>query len=431
MTSRSGAFTTPTSAAPNAARNPASTGPGLTRRQLPPALLALAAWPVAPAARAQAASTFALERLPAGEIGLLLAVRARLDAEPVLAIIDTGSNRQVVDPQLARRLAMPDDGSESVALAGARVRVRRFRLPPVTLRRADGTDAEWRGLGAVEADLEALRQFTGADIRLLLAMPWLAGYRATFDLQRGELRLDMDTSTDADADGGPGALDVPLRIDDGLPVVDATLSPTVQGPCLLDTGNAGAVVLFAHRAQAIAADAALPALTLQELGGSVSARYARSVRTVVGSYGRADVPVALELGTAARRGGHFDRLLGSLGMAFFDGGSFTIDIARQRLRVRHAALDSPLPGGFGFVPVRRGGGMVVASVFAEGPAARAGLRPGDRIDRLDGAPPPDNLPALWRAVRGHDQIVLAVSAADGTPRVELALKREAFFPPLP
>jgi len=389
----------------------------LTRRHAVLGLLGAAA-----GSRVHASAPARLELLPTGDIGVMLAARVTLGTAPALFVLDSGATTHLIDPQLGMQLALATESSAMVSLPGGRTRVRQVTFPALRF----GADAgpTFVAQRALEIDLAALRQATGEDIRGLLGMPLWSQRPTTFDYARAELRFDEPVPA-ADA----GTFDLPLQSDGGLPTVGASLGTGVEGRFLFDTGNAGAAILFAHFAQGLAKDLALPEVTVQELGGPVAARYARSRRTTIGGFSRAEVPLALELGAAARRGGHFDRLAGSLGNALFDGGSVWLDVRGGRLVARHPAPGSAIPGGFGFMPLVQSGGLVIGSVFDGGPAAIAGLKPGDRIVGIDAAPAPDSAAKCWRLLRGRGETALLLDRG-GVP-VQATLRRASFFPALP
>lgn len=389
----------------------------ITRRSSVLALLAAAA-----GSRAHATTPARLDLLATGDVGVMLAARVTVGSETAMFVLDTGATTHLIDPRLGNRLALPTDSSTTVSLPGGRTRVRQVTLPEFHL----GAEASPRFTAqrALEIDLAALRDATGEDVRGLLGMPLWSQRPTTFDLARQELRFD-----DAASGAGTDTFELPLQTDGGLPTVAASLGGGVTGRFLFDTGNAGAVVLFAHFAQALAKDLSLPEVTVQELGGSVAARFARSPHTTIGNFSRAEVPLALELGATARRGGHFDRLAGSLGNALFDGGSVWLDLRGGRLVVQHAAAGSAIPGGFGFVPLAQAGGLVVGSVFDGGPAALAGIKPGDRIASIDEVPAPDSAAKCWRQLRGRADAALILDR--GGQRVQATLRRASFFPALP
>lgn len=399
----------------------------MDRRRAALAPFALAALATGGTRHAFAQGNVPLTLLPTGDIGGLLALRVELGAESALAalaVLDTGATSHLVDPALARAAGLAADGQAAVALPGGRGRARRVRLPELRLAALAGES--WRDQHALEVDLAALRAASGADLRMLLGAPLFAGRRVTIDLAAQTLAFDRPPD-------GTALIDVPLHDEGGLPAVDLRLSPTLEGRFLLDTGNAGAVLLFARRAEALLRETPLPELRVHELGGTVAARFARSARAELGRLARADVPVALEVGSGARRGGHFDRLAGSLGVAFFDGAAITLDARAGRLSVRPPSGDLAVPGGFGFSAATRPEGLTVAAVLAGGPAERAGVKPGDRIARvggLDGLNAPAHPGRLWQTLRGVETASLVLER-DGRVLEVFELRRAAFFPLLP
>ena len=391
---------------------------GLNRRQ---ALVALAAAGVTARGQAQAGSVLPLRRLHTGDVGILVATRLTMGPSAGWWLLDSGATSHLVDPAQAANLAT--ESRATVALAGGASEVRRVLLAPL---QAEGGAAALTGQRALVVDLAPLREATGEDIHGVLGMPLLAARRASFDLDRLELRLTE--SGDAADSPPPGAIDVALRLDAGLPTLEASIAEGRRGRFLLDTGFAGAAVLFAGTAEKLARERALPQLTLRELGGSVSARYARLSQLALGAYTRRDVPLALEVGGAARRGGHFERLDGAIGLALFDGGVLTLDLPRRRLRVQHPRAASALPGGFGFLPRQADGALVIASVFDASPAAEAGWRPGDRWVTLDAAEAPRTPADAWRRLYGRDEARFGLERDGAT--IHTTLRRASFFPPL-
>ena len=222
---------------------------------------------------------------------------------------------------------------------------------------------------------------------------------------------------------------LPLRWEQGLPVVSLALGARSAEGFVFDTGNAGALVLFARRAEALHAEAgALPQTTVRELGGSVQAGFARIERLAAPGWAAAQVPAALESGSAARRGHHFDRLAGSLGTALFEPGAVTLDGPGERLIVELPGLPDPppLPGGFGF-RLEGGSWLRIGAVIDGGPAAAAGLQAGDAVQAIDGADARAWSPAqAWAALAGREQAVLQLFRDGRSRRVEL--RRERFFP---
>ncbi len=389
---------------------------------------------------AASAPSVRLHRLRTGDLGGLLAVEVAIEAHDEdasgpgatrgLWLVDSGSTAHLIDRALALRLGLEGAGSVELATAGGRQRVERVWLPPLRLAEAGIGPAIGPKIGprigaaqALAVDLQAVRDVAGDAVQGLLGAPLLAGRVARFDLAAGTLALDVEPWPAAQ-----GAVEVPLRASGGLVAFEPQLAPGIAGDCLFDTGNAGSVVLFAHAAERLVRDRHLPMLVSRELGGVVEVAYARSAEAAIGSYRRREVPIALERGGSARRGGHFDRLLGSVGVALFEGAAFTLDLKGGRLQILGgAAAGSALPGGFGFAVTRHHDGrLMLDRVLQGGPAERAGLQPGDLLAGLDGGLAPTAPAVLWGALHGRDDAMFELER--DSRRWQARLARAVFFP---
>jgi hypothetical protein len=349
-----------------------------------------------------------LHRLPTGDLGALVAVDAQLRGTPLRCLIDSGASSAVISPRVARELRLEVIDRRRVATAGGVMQLERVALPGLeigALRLAADS--------ALVLDLGAQLGDAGAGIDGLIGAPSLRERITRFDLAGG--RVSWHARAEA-----RGAV-WPLRWDQGLPVVNLALGDREDATFLFDTGNAGALVVFARHAAGLAGTQQVPRTTMQELGGAVSVHQALLERLSAPGYAARDVPVVFEAGTQARRGAHFDRLAGSAGLALFAAGAVTLDGPVGRLIVELPGLPepAPLPGGFGF---GLGAGAVVNAVFEGGPAARAGVRPGQRLRRLDEREVATATQA-WQALQGRDS---ARFGFDGLA-APVTLARERFF----
>lgn len=364
-----------------------------------------------------------LHRLHTGDLGALVAVDATLGGRPWRCLVDTGATVALVSPAVAARERLEVLSRSRVATAGGTMTVERVALPPV--------EVAGRRLAAPHAlvlDLAAQLGEVGAGIDGLIGAPALRGAVVRLDLAGGWLGLGA-----APAPDGPAAGAVwPLRWDAGLPVVDLALGDRPPAPFLFDTGNAGALVVFAHHAAALVGDpSTLPRVTMRELGGDVTVHQALIARCSAPGWVGRDLPAVFEAGTGARRGGHFDRVAGSAGLALFGAGAVTLDGPGAQLRVELPGLPEPppLPGGFGFALSGVAGQTPeVSAVFDGGPAMRAGVRPGQRLRAIDGRDLTGiGAGAVWRMLAGAAQA--RFTFGDDQPPVALA--RERFFPRWP
>lgn len=381
--------------------------------------LGVAAWLLAVAAWAQplpGATELPLRLVRLGDIGGLLLVEAQLAGESTHWLLDTGASSHVVERSLSQRLGLRAVGSSSVSSIGGTQALRRVELPPLQV----GPQA-LSGQQAIEADLRAYFGRAGLQVDGILGMPFFAGRRAVFDLPQRRLTLGGSP-----APAAPGReMIIPMRLEGGLPVIQLALGGRPAEGFLFDTGNPGALVLFARRAERplfAAGTPPPPELRVQEFGGEVRARYVVFQRVAGGTFQRARVPAAIESGARARRGGHFDSLSGSAGTALFEHMVVTLDAAGGSLRVASPPAPPDIPGGFGLSLVRQGEALVVDSVMLDSPAAQAGVAPGDRLVSLDGRPAPAEPAAVW------DQLADRQAAEFGFERATLRLERRVFFP---
>ncbi|MEO7855066.1 MAG: aspartyl protease family protein, partial [Rubrivivax sp.] len=378
----------------------------------------------APPRSASSAGEMPLQLLRTGDIGGLPWVELELAGMPTRWLIDSGATTALISPALAAQLGLPKLSSVRVAMAGGAQTVERFTLPPLPHFGAAGP-AE---ASAVALDPGVLLGLGDSPLHGVLGAAWLRHGATTFDFARARLSWGPAPSPAS----ASAALGLPLRWDAGLPTVSLAIGARAADSFLLDTGNAGALVVFAQRAQALLAEASgLPATTVHEPGGNVEARFARIDRLSAPGVAWRQVPAALESGAAARRGGHFDRLAGSLGVALFEAGSLTIDGPGERLWIDLAGLPepSPLPGGFGLrLAQQAGGGLRIGALIDGGPAAAAGVEVGDSVVGIDAADV-ERWPVAqaWQAMAHRPQVTLVLRRAGGARR-QLVLRRAPFFP---
>ncbi|MCU0922397.1 MAG: aspartyl protease family protein [Burkholderiaceae bacterium] len=365
-----------------------------------------------------AGATLPLGLLRTGDLGGLPWVEIELQGRATRWLVDSGASAALVSPALAERLALRPLSPVRVAMAGGAQTLQRAVLPPLP-GAGMGSDTP-----AFVLDLRQLLGATGAALDGALGAPWLGERRTRFDFASGRLQW-----------AGPfaappaGAVTLPLRWEEGLPVVALALGERAADEFVFDTGNAGALLLFARRAESLLAGAPpLPETAVRELGGVVRARLARIDRLSAPGWVARQVPAALESGAAVRRGLHFDRLAGSLGVALFEPGAVTLDGPGKRLVIELPGLPEPpaLPGGFG-MRLEAGSSLTVSAVFETGPAAAAGLAAGDQVQAIDGVDARQwSVPQAWAALAGRESCTLQVYRQGASHRAEL--RRERFFP---
>jgi membrane-associated protease RseP (regulator of RpoE activity) len=366
---------------------------------------------------AHAQSGVPLHRRHTGDIGALTLVDATLDGNALRMMVDSGASSSLLAPARAHELGLAVIERVRVATLGGVQQVDRVRLGPLRIGGVElpvGT--------ALVLDLHALLGPALAGVDGLIGMPAWRERPVALDFVQRRLLMGDDAVAQLQ-DAAPW----PLYTESGLPVIELRLGNRAPARFFFDTGNAGALVVFeAHAARLLTEGPALPRLTVRELGGDVTAQLALIERIDSAGFSARDVPVAFEDGARARRGGHFDRLAGSFGTALLRHSRVLLDVPAARWQTAPAAVP-PLPGGFGFAladsPLR------VGAVIDGGPAATAGLRPGDRLLRIDGRSF-EQRPAheVWQALDGVDGAAFEWQRGSGA--WQTVLRRERFFPRL-
>lgn len=309
-------------------------------------------------------------------------------------LLDTGATTCVVTPELAgpsaRRLRvhdlqLPGMGDEAVL------------LPSVALADADG-HATFEGVFAMLNPLTRLSESVGFDVDGVLGFALFRDTTLTIDFQRALLHLAPEPLT-------MGAGVVPMRLERGrLPYVELRLGPRSMW-ALMDTGNSGRFDVPGDVAWAS------PPTVVGETSSIDGAPLDRRGRL------REDVLLA---------GVRFERPVASLGDAPVVGSgtlsAFTVSFD-QRSRLARLVPSGGASGSlepqrsFGFSLAFRNGRWVISSVLEGSVAAREGLRPGERVVRLQGLPASADVLQVLEHVA--DELVLELeqrSAAVRLPR---------------
>ena len=342
------------------------------------------------------AAEVVLHRVATGDIGVLLIVDALLDGRPTRWLIDSGATHNLVAPRVPASQAEPAETMPMHSSAGSLPATR------VVLGDLQLGGAGRRGMNAWRVDLAPVLGPLAAEVDGVLGLPALDGHRVVIDLIAG--RVDLDAGEPPD-----GGRDTAVAVERvrGLPV----LTLDIQGQplkLLLDTGAAGGVVRLQRGFFARPALWRVPQLDLAGVA-------------------RLQVPLADLPGGALSRALPAEAA-GSLGMAVLDGCRFAIDLKRNLFSIERCTAEA-LPGGFGMLWERSEGALVLSQVWPSSPAGKAGLRAGDRLLSIDGAPAPSGASAGYLALSGRPSVRLDLMR--GAERVSATLERAYFLPPLP
>jgi hypothetical protein len=331
---------------------------------------------------------------------------------PFRLLCDTGG-ANIVTPELARTLGLKPQGalqgrgvgdkSEDIGL----VKVPSFQVGGATLR--DQVFAVF--------NLGPLTSAEGAPVHGLIGYEVFKRFVVRVDYEHRTLTLTLPAAFSYHG----GGVVVPFKFNEHVPQVEGAIDG-IAGAFDLDTGSRASVDLLGsfvaqHGLRARYAPK-LEGVAGWGVGGPARAQFARAGTLRLGGL-EVSRPV-MEL-TLQTKGAFSDKYVaGNVGGALLSRFNVTFDYSRQQVifeRFERDARDARSRGVGGEdlpIPFDRAGAWLnlaeetpparpafeVIDVYAGGPAAEAGLRPGDRIVEVDGKTPAElPLPALRERLR--------------------------------
>jgi Aspartyl protease/PDZ domain len=316
---------------------------------------------------------------------------ATVDGVPVRVLVDTGG-ANVLTPAAAKRLGLTSEGK----LAGRGVGDEHVDL-------ALAHAGEVRLGNAVLAhpvfyviDLSPLPAAEGTDSDGLVGFEMFRRFRVTIDYEARVLTL----TDPAKFQPAAGAHAVPFEMADRIPIVAGTLDG-LPVRLSIDTGSRASLTLHAPFVRAndlVARYAAAPeTITGWGVGGPARGRPARLGTLLLGDLAIHDLAGDLYLGNK----GAFANpdLSGNLGGGVLRRFTVTFDYDGRRMYLipnRRFAESDPFDRS-GMWLFRDGGALKVVAVTPGGPAEKAGLKTGDRIEQIGGESVSSRPLAEWRA----------------------------------
>jgi hypothetical protein len=320
-------------------------------------------------------------------------------------------NVTVIDSTLAARL-----GLEAVAPAGSATdaaghsgRPAMVRIPRVTLAGLAVRDVQ-----AVAVDLSSLRTNTGLALDGILGANVLRSFSCTLDYAQGVAKVGA-------ADEPPARAIVLPLLEDPSPFLPPLVRLRIEGSELwgaIDSGALGGLYVPRRVLEDLHLDSSRRvesrgAMSGGLFGAGAPSLAARPRTVVIGSLRLTDLPVESTESEFALIGAEFLR-------------HFRVSVDRSRKRVVLEPTDEAWQHdveSFGFGLAREGATQtVVAGVWVDSPADRAGLEPGRRILLVDGQPADSvSIPALRERLRDPAvrRVELTVQEDAGTRVVPL------------
>lgn len=367
--------------------------------------------PKIPEFQAGNVSAVPMQLLYTGDLGGLPAVPVIIEGRKTWWLVDTGSSHNLVSPQLAKSLRLPTAASSEVSTIAGKQRTGYYRLPMMQI---GAVDLENQSAAAV--DLGLVSAADGLVIDGVLGMPALNRLIVSLDFGRRTAIFSQYVPNYQQ----PHSL-IPFRLMGGVPVASLGVIGGRTGEFILDTGNAGGLVMFPHYARReYRQGAALAFIEIEDLGGRVPTGLALLNSLNIGSWQTHQVPVSLPMRTHG-----FQHLDGSIGNAIFTGQTLTFDFPSQHLLLSASRDSDALPGQFGFLLAANN---VVEVVLPNSPAARMGIQVGDSILSVNGQDTREaSSHRIWRILDG--QMLAEMRLARAGSIYGVSLQRSYFLPP--
>jgi predicted aspartyl protease len=184
-------------------------------------------------------------------------------------MLDSGTSDIVLDRAFASRIGLTEYGKTAATGAGSYVQSQ-VLIPSIAIGKV-------RLQNVAAYDVPFHYRAGGFDVAGLLGFDFFAGAIVHVDYLHERVEL-LDPAT-YDPAAGPGAISVPLALDDGLPIAAARIGAGTSAHFIIDTGSSN-VVLYSRFARAHPKDVAdagagtalqryLPSITASAVGGTL------------------------------------------------------------------------------------------------------------------------------------------------------------------
>lgn len=364
--------------------------------------------PKIPEFQAGNVSTVPMQLLYTGDLGGLPAVPVMMAGRKTWWLVDTGSSHNLVSPQLARALRLSPAASSEVSTIAGKQLTGYYRLPTLQI---GAVELENQSAAAVGLDLVSAQD--GLVIDGILGMPALNRLIVSLDFGRHTAIFSQYVPNDQQ----PHSV-IPFRLVGGVPVASLNILGGRRGDFILDTGNAGGLVMFPAYARRDYRQS-FAFIEIEDLGGRVPTGLALLHTLNLGSWHTRQVPISLPMRTQG-----FQGLDGSIGNAIFTGQTLTFDFPSQHLLLSANSEANALPGQFGFLLAANN---VIEVVLPHSPAARMGIQVGDHIVEVNGQNTREaSSHRIWQILDGQLRAELKLARVDSFYGV--SLDRSHFLP---
>ena len=310
-------------------------------------------------------------------------------APPEDFLFDTGATVTVLDSTYAAKLGLKGEGFMQAQGAGASGSASFATLDSLTVHGPNGSGVALTGVKvAIMSVAPTFRPFFWRDMAGVLGYDFISRFVVTVDYDRGVLTL-CDPATFAYTGKGQA---LPMVMNGVVPGVTGRIDGEYEGLFRIDVGSSSTVDIHAPFANAHGLEGKLVGgrdVAGAGFGGTFTTRLGRLSRMSLGPYSWEAPMVSVSRATEGAFAS--EEFAGNVGNRVLERFTVTFDYDHRRLWLepgaRYRTRDTFSLSG---LLVGREDGVVSAlSVLSGSPAARAGVREGDVIERVQGRPAAD------------------------------------------
>jgi hypothetical protein len=316
-------------------------------------------------------------------------VPAQIGGKTISFVVDTGAEATVIDASTAKAIGLTGTGTvEARGNGESTVAAQAIPKPALTLA---GMRMPLETMYAVP--LRALWPREGRALEGILGHDVLSQFVVEIDYAASRVRLhDPERFTPP-----AGATSLPMTYEGNVPAIRAAFElpggRRVEGRMIIDTGNSGGVDLYGPFVEANAIRSSLGRIVEgaggMGVGGVSKQDLARIPAFEIGPYKLHNPIVTLSRDTKGSAA--HPELAGNLGSRVMKRFTVFVDYAHDRFLLQpNASIDAPFESDMsGLALVADGDAfdrIIVRRVLPDTAAATAGLKEGDEITAIDGAP---------------------------------------------